>query len=75
MSSSMVNNCNQPIVVETPGTSPIWISTNMTQFGEQELLPGKPFISVFFINRYCQIGILKELLILHPLLVTHRLVM
>lgn len=40
MSATMVNDCNQPIVVESPGTSPIWLSTNIQQFSDQDFLPG-----------------------------------
>jgi hypothetical protein len=40
MSATVVSDCNQPIVVESPGTSPIWLSTNIQQFPDQDFLPG-----------------------------------
>lgn len=40
MSSTLVDSFDQAIVVETPGTSPIWISSNIGQFSDPNMLPG-----------------------------------
>lgn len=52
MSSTMVSDCNQPIMIETQtmGTSPIWISTNVPNFADQDLLPGNFPVKRLIIN-------------------------
>lgn len=39
-SSSVVDNNDQPIIIESPGTSPLWLTTNMPHFSDRDLLPG-----------------------------------
>ncbi|KAI6176562.1 hypothetical protein M3Y97_00811600 [Aphelenchoides bicaudatus] len=39
ISANTVNECSA-IVIESPNTSPIWLSTNIQQFADQDLLPG-----------------------------------